>query len=164
MMRSVCSSFQQAVGAKESHRRKGFFPSSSAQSRVLGTHDSGHDSRSGLLLFPEQRSAVRWGQSEVNNLPLNRGEEEVGGGIAHQLRDEQQANQGCFQLLFILPTALAGSRRGCEQTFVLALYCIGEHPERLVCFSDLNTLSCSKRNNQTSKLQKGSEGTGGKIT
>lgn len=46
--------------------------------------------------------------SEVNNLLwTNRGEEEEGGGISHQLHSEQQAgNSGCFQLVFPLPTAL----------------------------------------------------------
>lgn len=55
---------------------------------------------------------------------------------------------------------LAGSSQGHEETFVLRFFGMGEQPERFVCFSDLNTLPHSKRNNQTSELQKGSGGTG----
>lgn len=58
----------------------------------------------------------------------------------------------------------SGSSRGREQTFVLSFVRMGEHLERFVCFSDLNTLSHSKGNNQTSELQKGSGGTSGKVT
>lgn len=58
---------------------------------------------------------------------------------------------------------LAGSSQGREQTFVLSFVGIGEQRERCVCFSDLNTRSHSKRNNETSELQKGSGGTGRKM-
>lgn len=109
--------------------------------------------------------------SEVNNLPLNK--QRGRGGIRRNCSPTVQWIAGRQPRVFSTriylahSSAPAGSSRGREQTFVLgflhSFLHMGEHPERFVCFSDLNTLSHSKRNNQTSELQKGSGGTSGQI-
>lgn len=92
----------------------------------------------------------------ASHLWANKEEE---GGIVHQSCSEQQAdNPGCFQSVLTLSTA--GYSRGCEQTFVLNHSKEIEQPEIFVWFSDLNKLSHSNPNSQTSELHQGSDGTG----
>lgn len=167
-MNRVCSSFQRVARAERPHVGKEFFPSGPEQSGVLQIHDSGHDSCSGLLLFPEQCAVARWRQSQVNNLPLNK--QRGRGGRRMNCSPTVQWTAGRQPRVFSTHVHLthssdpAGFSWGREQTFVLNFLCMVEHSERSVWFSDLNKLSHSKPNNQISQLHQDSGGTSGKIT
>lgn len=166
--KGVCSQFWRVTGDGESHRGKEFSPPALSKTRCweLVTQVVIHAlvsscSWSSVLLLDEGRE---WSQQPALNKQGGRGGRRRNCSPTAQWAASRKLRVFSTCIPLAHSSDLAGSSQGCEQTFVLSFLGMGEQRERFVCFLDLTTLSHSKRNNQTSELQKGSGGTGRKIS